>query len=103
MASDNIIKINLEKVDEDKKWNLFAEKCFNATINRNEELVVKGSKFAYTFTYAPDEVTLTNHEIINDIPFELKSITLSQEEYEQSNKLDKDIIESLFNTIQKTN
>lgn len=97
---DNIIKINLDKADEVKNWNTFAEKCFNATINRNEENIAKNSKYLYTFTYAPDEVTITNHEVINDIPFEIKSITLGIDEYKQGNKSDKDVIESLFNSVE---
>jgi len=97
---DNIIKIDLTNMENARNWNTFVEKCFNATINRNEDGAIKHSKYLYTFTYAPDEVTITNHEVINDIPFELKSITLGIDEYNQGNKSDKDIIEGLFNSVE---
>ena len=95
---DKIIKINLN--GDERNWNTFIEKVFNAVINRNEELVVKGSNYAYTFNYDPDEIEICNNKIIGVIPNQLKSMTLTKDSYNEGDKSDKDIIDSLFNSIQ---
>jgi len=98
-SPNNVIKINLNK--EERNWETFVEKCFTACMNRNGTVEESRKKdFVYSFTYAPDEITLTIYKQISDIPYELKSINLGVDAYLSGNKSDKDIIESLFNTIQ---
>lgn len=91
----NVIKIDITK--RKTLFDSFAIAALEETINRNSEV----TDMIYTFSYDYDSVTIALNKKLNDVEIvELKSVGLTVEEYEIAEKSDKDIIDSLFNTIQ---
>ena len=81
---------------DNNKWDNFVEKCLTSCINLNKD----HKDIVYMMSYEYDEVELSTNKLLNGIPFQLKTITLCKEDYMDSNKTDKDILDSLLNTIQ---
>lgn len=91
----NVIKIDITK--RKTLFESFAIAVLEETISRNSE----ATDMIYTFSYDYDSIMIANNKKQNDIEMiELKSVGLTIEEYEIADKSDKDIIDSLFNTIQ---
>lgn len=91
----NVIKIDITK--RKTLFDSFAIAALEETINRNSEV----TDMIYTFSYDYDSVMIALNKKLNDVEIiELKSVSLTVEEYEIAEKSDKDIIDSLFNTIQ---
>lgn len=82
---------------DDNKWDNFVEKCLTSCINLNKE----HKDIVYMMSYDYDEIELSTNKLLSGgIPSQLKTITLCKEDYMDSNKTDKDILDSLLNTIQ---
>ena len=81
---------------DNNKWDNFVEKCLTSCINLNKD----HKDIVYMMSYEYDEVELSTNKLLSGIPFQLKTITLCKEDYMDSNKTDKDILDSLLNTIQ---
>ena len=91
-------KVNINLKEEKRDWDTFVEKALSACMNRNKDL----KDYSYSLLYSIDEIDLTYNKVIDGIPYELKTVTLDKIQYEEGNKSDKDILVSLFNTIQSS-
>lgn len=91
----NVIKIDITK--RKTLFDSFVIAVLEETVNRNSEV----TDMIYTFSYDYDSIMIALNKKLNDVEIvELKSVVLTVEEYETAEKSDKDIIDSLFNTIQ---
>ena len=80
----------------ERNWSKFATNACSACIEKNGN----ETKFFYVFDYEPEEITITYSELIDGLLYALQCVSLDKETYEEGNRSDEEILESLFNTIQ---
>ena len=79
-------------------FDLFAEKCLDTCINKNH--ISKKTGYVYSMEYEYDNIVLTCEKRLNDMEASVyQSVNITSDEYCESDKSDKDIIEDLFKTI----
>lgn len=81
-----------------KDFDLFAKKCLDFCIEMNQ--LKSQDNYVYSMEYEYDNIILTCEKILNDMEARVyKYVNITSDEYCESDKSDKDIIESLFKTI----
>jgi hypothetical protein len=93
----DVIKIDLTNNNHD--WDNFVEKTLTTCINYNKTIK---EGFRYGIKYYGDDldICLFRYDENEAAWNEINGVGIDQETYESGNRTDKDIIESLFNTIQ---
>ena len=81
-----------------KDFDSFAKKCLDICIEKNQSK--SQDNYVYSMEYECDNIILTCEKRLNDMEASVyQSANVTSDEYYESDKSDKDIIESLLKTI----
>lgn len=81
-----------------KDFDSFAKKCLDNCIEMNQ--LKSQDNYVYSMEYECNNIVLTCEKRLNDVEASVyQSVNITSDEYCESDKSDKDIIESLFKTI----
>ena len=81
-----------------KDFDSFAKKCLDFCIEMNQ--LKSQDNYVYSMEYEYDNIIFTCEKRLNDMEASVyQSVNVTSDEYYESDKSDKDIIESLLKTI----